>query len=893
MGRRPMRRFLTLPRSIQRIRADVDDELRFDIEMRARDLMASGATPHEAFARAEREFGDLEATRRYCEDLDMQREADDRRADLFDDLRADLAIAWRATRRTPAFAAIVLLTLGLGIGANTAVFSVVRRVLIEPLPFRAPEQLYRLYTAPAQSDGDNDKLSAAELDMLAHESRRIAGVTAFGWIGSGTYTDDRTAEPWATVMVAPNFFDVLGTRVALGRPFNAADVQIGAPRVAIISYQRWQSNFGGDTRILDRPMEMDGVRYRIVGVLPENFLGPTFVADALYPLNFDAVLRSARASRSRVYRGIARVRSGVTLDQLRSELAVLRPRVQARYPEIRNGGVVIPKHLHAAIVGGAEPVLIVVMVGVVVVLVVTCVNIAGLFLSRAVARRRELGVRAALGAGRSRLVRQVVTESALYGLAGGVLGIAIATGLQRAFLVLVGDVLPKMNGISLSAGLLGGAVVASLICGIAFGILPALSATRIDVREALGESGSRSSSPGRSGTRASRVLVSAQIACAVLLVVGAGLLTRTFFSLVHTDLGYQASRQQLTFGLIPSFKRYPDPAARAALLHSVTERLKAIPDVTAAGMTAVTPWQGGMMSVPMRIEGRPVDDNEPSIEFATASPEYFSALGIPVRKGRVFATTDQQSAPPVIIISEAVARRFWPNADPIGSRVRIDTGVQGDSDLVREVVGVVADVREDALSPIVPTIYVPAGQFVGAFSGTFVVRTTGDAAALLQRVKQILHGIDPKMPLFYPLTLRDVLARSVARQELAMGLMVAFAVLALLLAALGIYGIVAYAVIARTREFGIRSALGASRQSILALVLRQGLTTAAAGIVCGLGLAVLLSRFMASLLVGVSVHDTLTFVLAPAALAVVAVIACVIPARAATRVQPVEALRAE
>ncbi len=894
MPRRPIGRFLRLPRSARRIRAEVDEELRFDIEMRAQDLAQQGLAPADALTIAKREFGDLETTREYCEELDMQREAAERRADVLEDLRVDLAIAGRAMRRTPAFATVVLLTLALGVGANTAVFSVVRRVLIERLAFRAPEQLYRLYTAPSQADGDDDKLSAVELAALATQSKSVEGVTQFGNYGSSTYTDDHTAEPWPTVMVSPNFFDVMGIRPALGRPFTGADVGAGAPTAVVISYAKWQSVFGRDPHVVGRPIELNGRRLTIVGVLPENFVGPTFIADALYPMNVAAILRNARGSRSRAYRAVARLHAGVSLAQFQAELPTLQARIQAQYPELKNAGVIRPKPLHAAIVGAAAPVLMLVMAGALLVLVVTCVNIAGLFLSRAVARRRELGVRAALGAGRGRLVRQVVAETALYGIVGGLLGVALAFLLKRSFLALASDMLPKVNNIPMSTGVLAAALGASLLCGIAFGVLPAIMATRLDTREALGDGGTRSSSQGRAGSRGSRALVMAQIAFAVVLVVGAGLLTRTFITLVRTELGYRADAQTLTFGLNPTRNRYPDVTALTGLVNALTTQLRALPGVTAVGYTAVTPWQGGMMSVPFRVDGHAVDEaNVSAIELATASPEYFSALGVPIRMGRVFQSIDAGESPRVVVISESVARRFWPNASPIGARVRLDTGVPGDSAILREIVGVVGDIRERVTSAIEPTVYVPAAQYGGRLSSTFVVRGTGDAADLIPRVKQILHAIDPTLPLFYPRTLAEVVAQSVQRQRLAMGLMAAFATLALLLAALGIYGIMAYAVAARTREFGIRSALGAPRGAILSLVMRQGMVTALAGIAAGLVLAAVLSRFMSALVVGVSTHDVATFLLAPLVLGIVALIACLVPARAATRVQPVDALRIE
>ncbi len=522
MPRRPIARFLRLPRSAERIRADVRDELLFDIEMRARDYMAQGLSGADARARAVQEFGDFDATRQYCEATDMEIEADIRRSGLIEDLRADVTLAWRAMRRTPMFAAVVLSTLALGIGANTAVFSVVRRVLIEPLPFSAPEQLLRLYTDPKLVGGDDDKLSAAELTALAAQSKSIAGLSLFGNYGGLTYTTDQNAEPWQTVSVDVNFFNVLGVRPIVGRMFALDDNVRGAPHVIILGYPLWQRDFGGDAGVVGRTVQLNGNAFKVIGVLPEQFVGPTFTADALLPLDVDGIMRMGAYSRARVWRSVARLRSGVSLDQFQAELALLRPRIQASNPELKNAGVVRPMPLHAAIVGGAGPVLILVMVGAIVVLVVTCVNIAGLFLARAAARRREFGIRTALGAARGRLVRQVVTESVLYGIIGGATGALLAYVLKAVLVRLAGTMLPHMGDIRIDASALAFAAALSIACGLAFGLLPALAATRLDVRAALGDGGSRAASHGRSAVRGSRALVTAQIGFAVVLVVAAG-----------------------------------------------------------------------------------------------------------------------------------------------------------------------------------------------------------------------------------------------------------------------------------------------------------------------------------------------------------------------------------
>lgn len=880
-------RFLRLPRRTARIRAEIDEEIRFDIEMRAADLIRGGLTPREAAERAAREFGDLEVTRRYCEEIDMQIEAESRRRHLLDDFRADLMIALRGIRRAPVFAAVVLLTLALGIGANTAVFSVVRRVLVTPLPFRAPEQLYRLYTSPS-STGDFDKLSSVELTALAEQSRMVAGVTWFGNYAGGIYADDRTAESWLTVWVAPNFFSVFGIAPAVGRAFTAADFAAGAPATGMITYPVWVRFFGADRNIAGKVIQFAGRPLTVVGVLPQGFVGPTFNAEMLLPADLVSVSRSPR---SRVWRSVARLKPGISLERWRPELEVVRSRIQAAYPEIKNAGVFLPMPLHEAVVGGAGSVLRFVMGGALIVLLAACVNIAGLFLSRAVGRQREIGVRTALGAGRGRLVRQMVAETLVYGLLGGALGILLAFAMKAALLQQFGPMLPQLGDVRIDVGVLAFALMASVGSGVAFAVLPALGATRVDVREALGDGGMRAVSRGSSAARASRILVSAQVACAVVLVVGAGLLIRTFRTLTDVDVGYETSAHIATFSA--GFgARYREPSEQRAFLQTLLARLHAIPGVTAAGYTITTPWSGVWRSVRFRPSGASDADAAalPSVALASSSNEFFAAAGIRVLDGRGFTAQDQPGSARTAVISESMARRFWPNSSPIGALIRVD--LRSDSGAPREIVGVVTDVREDAISDPTPTLYVPAEQ-LGYYSGTFIVRTSGDGKALLGLIRATVRDIDSHIPVTRERTLDEVRSDLVRRQRVAMTLIAMFAALAVFLAGLGTYGIMAYGVASRTREFGIRTALGASRPAILALVLRDGFTVTLAGIVVGGLVAVAASRAVAALLYGVTTTDPVSYVGAIILLLAIAVVACLLPARAATRVEPVEALRIE
>jgi len=526
------------------------------------------------------------------------------------------------------------------------------------------------------------------------------------------------------------------------------------------------------------------------------------------------------------------------------------------------------------------------------VLVIACVNIAGLFLSRAVSRRRELGLRVALGASRGRLVRQLLTESVVYGAVGGALGVASAVALKQVFMAMAGTAIPQLGDVRMDAGVLGFAAAVSIACGIAFGLAPAIAATRLDFRAALGDAAEHGASQGRAAVRGTNALVSAQIALAIVLLVGAGLLVRTFVTLMRTDVGYTADSQTLTFHANLPSPRSGGAAGRQALVDEFVQRLHALPGVTAVGYTGATPWMGGAWDVRLRVEGRAPDAGSPLMQFSTGSNDFFKTLGIPLRSGRVFTPGDRVGTSPVLMISESVARRYWPNANPVGDRVQLlEDRAMPDSVPWMEVVGVVADVRPSAGADPVGTVYASADRWIAFLELQFVVRTTGSAAALIPGIKRALHDVAPAVPLLYPRTVRDVLRESVARQRLAMVLVGAFAGLALALAALGIYSVMAYSVAARTREFGIRSALGAGRSAILVLVLRQGVATTAIGLAVGLALAAALSRYASSLLVGVSTHDALTFIVAPAIAAGAAMVACLIPARAATRVQPVAALR--
>lgn len=885
------RRFADVPRSTKRVASDVDDEIRFDIDMRTRELVAQGVPPDAACQQATGEFGSVDETRDYCRDLDAQSERSGRRSAWLSEWREDAVITWRGMRRMPAFVSVVLMTLAMGIGANTAIFSVVRRILIDRLPYREPQELVRLYYGSKSGDGSG-MLSPSELSDLA-SAPSFAGVSAFGNVGGSTYIGGQSAEIWASASVTPNFFALLGVRAVAGRAINDLDVGPDASPVVLISHALWLRAFGGDPSIVGKIVQLNGRARTLVGVMPADFVSPTFSVDAWMPLDFRQVLRDpARARMMHAFRGIGRLRPGMSIDRARTDASTIAARWRA---DRLDATEIFPPRivpLRDAMVGDVRPALLAVMGAAILVLVITCINIAGLFLARAAARRREIAVRAALGAGRGRLIRQLLTESALYGLAGGAIGVGLAFAARNVLARVAAESLPRLGDVRIDLGMLATAAIVSLVCGLAFGLLPALAATRVNLTESLGDSG-RGASQSGSRARARHVLVTAQIALAVVLMVGAGLLVRSFVSLVRTDLGYASDMTALTFRINLPRARFAEPALRNAFFADLLTRIHAMRGVKSAGLTEISPWNGPNNVRPRTDAAQPIDDaNAPSAAYMTATEDYFASLGMPVLQGRSIRADDRLGAPGVVVISESLARRLFPSGHAIGSRLIFDGGGVTKGDAWREVVGVVGDVRANVMRVSSPALYVSDWQ-EGGSGAEFVVRSSGDAAALIPELRRALHDMDPLLPLIAPRTLSDVLHGFIVPQELSMTLMAAFATLALALAALGVYAVMAYAVAARTREFGIRGALGATSGSLVMLVVRQGMTTAGVGAVVGLGLAFSGARLLERLLSGVSTHDAVTFAAAPVLLLVVALVACLLPARTATRVQPVEALRAD
>jgi putative ABC transport system permease protein len=589
------------------------------------------------------------------------------------------------------------------------------------------------------------------------------------------------------------------------------------------------------------------------------------------------------------FRVLARVADGVGPAELRASLETLSHREQQKYPELDEGSIVMAVPLHDAIVDGARPGLLVVMGAALLVLLIACVNVAGLFLSRAIARRRELAVRAALGAGRGRLVRQLLTESAIVGLAGGATGVALAFAAKHLLVAGATMVFSTMGDVSIDGGVLIFAVVLSAFCVIAFGIIPALVGTHFRLQGSLGES--TRTTGGRASSRLGRVLVVAQIALAVVLLIAAGLLGRTLLSLQRTGVGFDTRSDVLTFGVALASPRYTDDSRRLDFFAALGARIADLPPVRSVAMVTVAPWKGYTTGGADSLFANGLAAGTSDFDMAsrvTVSDGYFATLGIPIRSGREFTSLDRDDAPLVAVVSESVARRFWAGRNPVGQQIRLG----GRNAPLMDIVGVVAEVRTRPDGQLMPTVYVPMRQHpVGG--STLVVRTNGDAMAIVPAIRRALHDLDPEIPLVGARTMDDVFGDMIGAQRLMLILVGAFAALALLLAALGVYSVMAYAVSARQREFGIRTALGARASSVLVLVLRQGIAMALLGTGIGLVLAAWSTSALTGLLVGVAPRDPMTFAAIALILLTVSAIACLIPARRATRADPVEALRAE
>ncbi len=796
-----------------------------------------------------------------------------------DTLLQDLRFGLRMLLRQPAFTTLVVLTLALGIGANTAIFSVVDGVLLRPLPYPAPERLAMVWGKHASIGRE----TASMPDFLdwREGTPSFANLAAFHFAALNR-TGEGEPERLIAMRATANFFQTLGVTLAKGRGFEVGEDRRGANSVAVLSHGYWTRHFGANPAVLGRSLTLDGVPHTIIGVAPEGF---RLVQDAelWVPLATD----QEQGRRADFLRVIGRLAPGATLERAQAELTSVMQRLEQQYPNTNARWTAEAVSLREELVGDSRPALLVFMGAVGLVLLIACANVANLMLARAARRQRELAVRAALGASSGRLVRQLLTESVLLALMGGGLGLLLAVWGIDALRVARLGLIPSHVEPGIDGRVLAFTLVLSVVTGMLFGLAPALRLPDKALDHTL-RAGARGLTGGLGLRQLRGILVLAEVAIALVLLVGAALLLRSFERLQRVEPGFQPEGV-LTVRLSLPRTKYPDDARLEAFSGQLEERVRAAPGVRSAALASTVPLGAGAGTYDFSIEGRPLAD--PGLvqdtETFSVSPGYFPTLGIPLKAGRLLESGDGASAPGVAVISEAMARRFWPGQEPLGARLSLD------GERWFTVVGVVGDVRNATLAKEpYPQLYLPFAQMPMS-SMYLAVRAAGEPRALVGTLRREVAALDAELPLADIRTMDERLSRSVEQPRVNVLLLGGFAGVALLLAGLGIYGVISQSVAQRTREIGIRMALGARPGDVLRLMIHQGMTPALVGIVLGLVAAGLGSRVLASLLYGVSATDPLSFATVPLFLAAVAFFAAWLPARRATRVDPTEALRQE
>jgi len=799
----------------------------------------------------------------------------------------DIRYAFRSISRQPTFAAMALLTLVLGIGANTAIFSVVKAVLLNRLPYEKPSDLVVLWEQ--NPNGSPDLVAPLTFKDWQSQSRAIESMAAYrslryAFAGSPVKEDPLDVP---SIRATPNLFGVLGVNAMLGRTFLPEEGVPGADHVAMLSRAFWERHFGGAPSIIGRTIQLDAQPYTVVGIMAANFdFPPSDHIDIWTPLSFDPNDAHGRSRKARSLSVVGRLASGVPREQAQREMSLIASRLGATYPDSNAGWGARVIFAQEQLVTTVRPALLLITAAVGFLLLIVCANVANLLLARISSRRTELAVRAALGAGRGQLVRQVLAESFVLSGIGGALGVLVAWAGVRFVHALPEGSLPRMNDVRLDAGVLLFAVVVSLVVALIFGLVPALQASRAGLRDTVGAFGTTTAV---SGTRVLSALIVVEVALALVLLVGAGLMTRSFAQLMRVSPGFEPSNLLAVQVYLPQTK-YKDAASRMRFYKEALGRIDGLPGVrSAAAVSALPMYPVGIdFALPFTIEGKaaPTNGEEPRADIRIATPRYFETMKIPMVKGRSIDERDLPGRPGAMVINETMARRYFPGEDPIGRVVRNPHGTA-------EVVGISGDVKHYGLDggPRAE-LFMPAWQ--QPLNGmAFVVRTASDPTNFIEPIRRSIAAIDAEQPIFDSSAMVDVVARSVFLPRISMVLLATFAALALVLAVVGIFGVVSYSVAERTREIGVRMALGANAGDTLRLVLGRSMALVAAGTVVGLIAAVALTRAITGLLYEVSPLDPIVFVGVSIVLAAAGLLASVIPARRATRVDPLVALRVQ
>jgi predicted permease len=816
-------------------------------------------------------------------------------------LLTDLKYGARILQKSPGFATVAVLVLALGIGANTAIFGVVNAVLLRPLAFDQPERLVSLYHIPPPASFPGITLfsvSPANFLDWRTQAHSFEGMSAYGY-GRYTLTGKGRPEVIRMVAVTDGFFSVLHAQPMLGRAFVEGEDQAGRDHEIILSYDTWRNGFSANPAIVGSDIQLNNQAFTVVGVMPRGFaypIYPGYQPQMWKPQNWTAEERAIRDNHN--YGVIARLKPGVTLEQAKAELATISDRLEQQYPKDNKGWGATAVPLRDDLVGDVRPALLILLGAVALVLLIACANVANLVLAKMLSRRKEVAIRSVLGASRSRLLQQVLAETSILAIAGGAFGLIFAHYGTVFMVRFVGNQLIRSGAIGLDGWVLTFTLGVSLLMGVLAGLLPALRLTRKDVGEALKQSTGRTASEsGASRTRS--ILIVAEVALSLMLLIGAGLLIRSLWMLRSVNPGFDPDHVITMFLSIPSTK-FTTPQQQISYYDRVLRHVRALPGVQSAGVIDALPLTGGGSHQPLQIEGQPVQAmaDQPEVDVRLISPGYGSAMQIPLLRGRDLNDSDMAEGPGVVLISQSMAKQFWPNEDPIGKLLTMYFFPQ----TTRKVVGVVADVKGDALSQTrsASMLYMPLGQLSAgrdgqwqSFGMTLAVRTHTDPRSGISAITNTVNEVDSEVPLLNVKTMQDTIDESLLQQRFTMLLLSGFAGLALLLAAVGIYSVLAYAVRWRVREIGIRMALGAQMRDVVGLVVADGLKPTCIGVAVGLAGALALGRVMSNLIYGVAAIDPITIAAVTVLLGLVALFASIIPAYRVTRIDLLRALHEE
>ena len=805
----------------------------------------------------------------------------------------NLRYALRTLARRPGFTAVIVVTLALGIGANTAIFSVINAVVLRPMPYDSADELVMVWETNEEEGRDQSLVSYPNFEDWKRQNDVFDGI---GALQPRSFTLTGVDVPLRVrgAAVSSGFFAALRVNAAIGRTFHSQEDRAGAPNVVVLSDGFWRRNFGADPDLVGRTLTLDGTEFTVIGVLPRDFDFPVRIAGAELwtPTGLAKMFLDSRGAHG--FRTIARLKPEVTLQEAQVQMSTIAHRLEQQYPETNTGYGVNIVPLHEQIVGDVRPALLILLGAVGLVLLIACANVANLLMARSEARTQELAVRAALGARRTRLMRQLLTESMLLGVLGAALGVVLALWSKDALVAIIPQELPRVAEIGIDGRVLAFTLVLAVSTGLVFGLAPALHATRLNLLESLKEGRLTTAPGGRHRLR--WLLVVSEVAMALVLLVGAGLLMRSFHRVTNVQLGF-LPESVMTFEMSPPRAAYPSGDERAQLYQQVLERLRTLPGVKSAGASTTLPLSGDGIGLAVSVLGweETAVPGDLVVLFDSVSPDYFETMGFPLLSGRMFTEQDGRKGRGVMLINEAMAqaaRRLRPDVDPIGLRLKISTHFDENEPEYYEVVGIVGNVREAATDEPEPHMYVPFQQQTWR-SMYFAIRTAGDPMALTGAIRSEISGVTKAVAAYNFKTLERYLSDSVAHRRFAMLLLGIFAALALALSAVGIYGMLSYSVAERVHEIGVRVALGALRGDVLRFVLLRGLTLTAVGLSLGIVISLAVTRVLASFLYETGTADPVTLVGVSLLLVAVALLACYVPARRATKVDPVVALRCE